>query len=161
MKKIWIVFAVIGFAGISLNAMAEKHDGMKGGGMHMQKMKHSGMHELKDDRISLGLGPQMKQRQLAMMRSHLESVQTIVGLLAEDKFDEASDIAHNKLGLTRKMKKMCNMFTNDNFRSMGLAFHQNADELGDVLKTRNMKRSLDALQNTINSCVQCHATFRQ
>jgi len=114
-----------------------------------------------DDRISLNLPAGMKQHQLANMRSHLEAVQSIVGLLAEGGYDKASDIAHNKLGLTPEMKKMCNMFANADFRTMGLAFHQSADELGNVLKKGNMKRSLNALHRTMTYCVSCHATFRQ
>jgi len=132
---------------------------------HHMNMMHQGMHGMMsqgdDSRTSLGLAPAMKQQQLANMRSHVEAVHDIIGLLAEDKFDEASGIAHNKLGLTPEMKKMCNMFANADFKKLGLAFHKQADELGDVLKTGNMKRSLVALHKTMNSCVQCHATFRQ
>jgi len=132
--------------------------------MSAHKMMHSGMHAMHqadDSRISLGLDPQQKQHQLANMRSHLQAVNDIIAYIAEGKFDAASNTAHKKLGLTPEMKKMCNMFTNEDFKSKGLAFHQSADELGDVLKTGDMKRSLDALHATMNSCVQCHATFRQ
>jgi len=52
---------------------------------------------------------------------------------------------------------MCNMFDNDEFKRLGLEFH----ESGDVLQERNTIKSLQALQNTMNYCVQCHATFRQ
>ena len=119
------------------------------------------MNEMNDSRISLGLSPQMKQHQLANMRSHVKAVHDIIAFLAEDKFDEAAAIAHNKLGLTPEMKKMCNMFDNADFTKIGLAFHKQADKLGEVLKTHEMKRSLSALHTTMNSCVQCHATFRQ
>jgi hypothetical protein len=30
------------------------------------------------------------------------------------------------------MKKMCNMFNNENFRDLGLAFHTSGDALGDA-----------------------------
>jgi len=53
------------------------------------------------------------------------------------------------------------MFANNDFRQMGLAFHQSADELGDTLKKGDLKQSLRALNATMSSCVQCHATFRQ
>jgi len=125
-----------------------------------QKMDMS-MPQMNDSRISLGLSPQMKQHQLANMRSHVEAVHDIIAFLAEDKFDEAAAVAHNKLGLTPEMKKMCNMFDNADFTKIGLAFHEQADKLGEVLKTHDMKRSLSALRTTMNSCVQCHATFRQ
>jgi len=124
-------------------------------------MHHQMMEANKDSRISLHLSPQRKQHQLANMRSHLEALRNIIGLLSKGDFDAASAIAHDKLGLTPEMKKMCNMFDNEDFRKQGLAFHKSADALGDVLKTGNLQRSLDALHTTMNSCVQCHATFRQ
>ena len=156
MKKILTLLAATTI--LATPVMAQKMD------MSMHEMMHSDMHQMKngnDSRISLGLSPEMKQNQLANMRSHVEAVHDIIGLLAEDKFDEASVIAHHKLGLTPEMKKMCNMFGNADFRKLGLAFHQQADKLGEVLKTHDMKRSLSALHTTMNSCVQCHATFRQ
>ena len=153
MKKIFTLLAAITM--FATPVMAQTMD------MSMHEMMHSDMHASNDSRISLGLSPQMKQHQLANMRSHVEAVHDIIGLLAEDKFDEAAGIAHQKLGLTPEMKKMCNMFDNADFSKLGLAFHQQADKLGEVLKTHDMKRSLSALHVTMNSCVQCHATFRQ
>ncbi|PIW46987.1 MAG: cytochrome C [Zetaproteobacteria bacterium CG12_big_fil_rev_8_21_14_0_65_54_13] len=156
MKRSMIVFGVLCSAGISVAAYAKDHEAM-GNMAHHQMMQDTNA----DQRISLQLTPQMKQHQLANMRSHVEAVQSIIGMLAENKFNEASAVAHNQLGLTPEMRKMCNMFGNDDFRKMGLAFHQSADELGDTLKTGDMSLSLKALHRTMNSCVQCHATFRQ
>lgn len=132
--------------------------------MAHHKAMHPGMHAMTqadDNRISLELAPMQKQHQLANMRSHLQAVQTIIGLISNDKFDEASTVAHKQLGLTPEMKQMCNMFNNDEFKSMGLAFHQSADDLGDVLKKRNLQQSLRALHSTMNYCISCHARFRQ
>ena len=56
---------------------------------------------------------------------------------------------------------MCNMFDNDDFKNMGLAFHNSGDDLGDVLQTKDTAKSLRALRSTMNYCVQCHASFRQ
>jgi len=128
------------------------------------KMTHSDMHVMKqadDTRTSLGLGPKQKQHQLANMRSHLKAVQSIIGLISAEQFDEASKVAHEQLGLTPEMKQMCNMFTNEDFKSMGLAFHQSADDLGEVLKSKNLNHSLKALHTTMNYCISCHSTFRQ
>jgi hypothetical protein len=103
----------------------------------------------------------MKQHQLANMRSHVEAVQSIVGLLAEEDFDKASQIARSKLGLTEEMQTMCNMFENEEFRNLGLAFHESGDALADALQSRDAKQSLLALHTTMGYCVQCHAKFRQ
>ncbi|RLL51765.1 cytochrome C [Mariprofundus sp. EBB-1] len=157
MKTSMIVFGVLCAVGVSVTIYAKEHDATMGNMSHHQMMQDTNV----DGRISLQLTPQMKQHQLANMRSHVVAVQSIIGMLAENKFDEASAVAHNQLGLTPEMRKMCNMMGNEDFTKMGLAFHQSADVLGDTLKTGDMRLSLKALHRTMNACVQCHATFRQ
>lgn len=124
---------------------------------------HPPMHDMAstDRRISLGLQAPMRQHQLTLMREHLRAVRDIISDISAGSFDEASRTAHQKLGLTPEMKRMCNRFSNGDFRKLGLAFHRRADELGEVLKTRDLKRSLDALRATMNVCVECHSKFRQ
>jgi len=103
----------------------------------------------------------MKQHQLANMREHVEAIRSIVGLLSEQKFDDASTVAHSKLGLTPEMQSMCNMFENADFRELGFAFHQSGDDLGEARKSKDVNTSLRALNRTMQYCVQCHATYRQ
>ena len=156
MKRIMMSIGILLFAGVAFNSFAADKDHT------MEQMRrHHRMQSINDKRISLGLSPAMKQHQLSNMRSHVEAVQSIIGLLAEGSFDKASHIAHSKLGLTEEMKKMCNMFENEAFRNLGLAFHKSGDELGDALQTKNMTKSLRALNTTMGCCVQCHAAFRQ
>ena len=118
-------------------------------------------HNMNDNRISLGLSPKMKHYQLSNMRAHLAALQKIIGLLAEEKFEKASKIAHSQLGLTEEMKQMCDMFENEDFKKLGLAFHNSGDELSDALQTKDMQKSLQALSKTMGYCVQCHGKFRQ
>ena len=152
MKKILLAAsAIIGIAGLNA-AFAEDHT------MH-QEHRHE-MH-MADTRISLGLPAQMKQHQLSNMREHLEAIRSIAGLMAENKFEEASAIAHAKLGLTKDMQAMCNMFDNKDFKSLGLAFHKSGDDLGDALKTKDVNASLRALNKAMQYCVECHAAYRQ
>jgi hypothetical protein len=131
----------------------------------VEQMSHHHMMQMSatntDDRISLELSPQMKQHQLSNMRSHLVAIQDIIGFIAAEDFNQASQIAHSKLGLTESMRKMCNMFDNNAFKKLGLAFHESGDVLGDVLQEKDTVKSLQALRNTMNYCIQCHATFRQ
>lgn len=114
-----------------------------------------------DMRTHLGVTGEMKQHQFANMRSHVEAIKSIVGLMSESKFDDASKIAHDKLGLTPEMKSMCGMFNNEKFEKLGLAFHKSGDELGDTLKTKDVNASLRALNKTMQYCVECHSTYRQ
>lgn len=153
MKKILITASVI-IGIVSLNvAFADD-----------EKMHHENHHHdmnMMDTRTSLELSAEMKQHQLTNMRGHVEAIKSIVGLMAENKFEEASKIAHGKLGLTPEMQEMCDKFDNKNFRTLGLAFHKSGDDLGDALQTKDVNVSLRALNKTMQYCVECHATYRQ
>lgn len=120
-------------------------------------------HEMSmiDTRISLNVSPEMKQHQLSNMREHVEAIKSIVGLMSESKFEDASKIAHAKLGLTPEMQAMCGMFNNENFEQLGLAFHKSGDDLGNALLAKDVNASLRALNRTMGYCVECHATYRQ
>ncbi|RLA39918.1 MAG: cytochrome C [Gammaproteobacteria bacterium] len=155
MKQVSVLTMMLIFIGMAQVSYADNNGSM-------EQMKHHNMkHSMNDERISLGLSPKMKQHQLANMRSHLEAVQAIISLIAEKEFEKASEVAHSKLGLTEEMQKMCNMFKNDDFKFLGLAFHKSGDVLGETLKSKDTHKSLRALQTTVGYCVQCHATFRQ
>jgi hypothetical protein len=156
MKKIVMLISILIFAGATFNSFAEDE-----GSKTEHMMQHNKMQSINDDRISLNLSPAMKQHQLSNMRSHVEAVQAIVGLLAEGSHEKASHIAYSRLGLTEEMKKMCNSFENEAFKNLGLAFHKSGDILGDTLKTKDITKSLRALNTTMGYCVQCHAAFRQ
>jgi cytochrome c556 len=155
MNKITVPFAILTIA-FTAASPASADDGMA--------MDHHAMHNhlMMDERTSLNLSPEMKLQQLQNMRSHVAAVQSIAGHLANDEFDLAAEVAHSKLGLTEQMRMMCtHMSDNKDFAKLALEFHQSGDQLGDTLKTGDMKKSLQALQTTMNYCVQCHSTFRQ
>ena len=153
MKRIAIaVFVFIGIIGFNI-VLAED-----------EMMHHDSHHHdmsAMDTRISLGVTGEMKQHQLSNMRGHVEAIKSIVGLMSEGKFEDASKIAHTRIGLTPEMQSMCGMFNNENFTKLGLAFHKSGDELGDVLLTKDVNASLRALNKTMRYCVECHATYRQ
>jgi hypothetical protein len=154
MKSV-LLFSAMLLCGIASNSLAGESNNM--GHMGQHNMQHGSM----DNRTSLNLPPEMKQHQLANMRSHLEAVQSITGLLAAGEFAQAAQVAHSKLGLTEEMKQMCGMFENEKFKQLGMAFHKSGDELGNALQSKDMTKSLRALHDTMRYCVQCHETFRQ
>jgi len=153
MKRILIaVSAFIGIVGLNMAFAAD------------EKMHHENHHHdmsMMDTRTSLGLSAEMKQHQLSNMREHVEAIKSIVGLMSENKFDDASRIAHTKLGLTPEMQKMCSMFGNEKFMALGVAFHKSGNDLGDALQAKDVNVSLRALNKTMQYCVECHATYRQ
>ena len=114
-----------------------------------------------DKRISLNLNEMQKNHQKTIMRDHLGALQNIVALLSSDEYEEASTLAYERLGSTTKMKLMCASFGDKNFENLGLEFHNSADKMSEIFKSRNKEQSLKALSNTMNYCVQCHAAYRQ
>jgi cytochrome c556 len=119
--------------------------------------------EMQDDtRISLGIKGTMRgEHQLSNMREHLTALSEIIDNMNNNRYDDASDIAKEKLGLTMKMSSTCGSFNNKSFEEMGVRFHKTADELALVLKTKDQKKSMIALQRVTNGCVQCHSSFKQ
>ena len=81
--------------------------------------------------------------------------------MAENKFEEASIVAHTQLGSTPEMEAMCDKFGNEQFKALGRAFHKSGNDLGDALLTKDVNTSLHALNKTMQYCVECHATYRQ
>lgn len=130
------------------------------GAEHNSSMHMSG-GDFKDKRISLGLPDFAKQRLLKNMRGHLETVQKLTALIAEGKFDEAAKLTDKELGLSTQMLKECKKMDREDYKKMGFAFHDSAKVLQEALKSKDTKKSLNALSNTLNYCVSCHATFRQ
>ena len=118
-------------------------------------------HNMFDNRISLGLAIKVKHRQLVNMRIQMAATQVIIGLIADAKFEKAAKIARTKLGLTDEMKQIYELSKNEDFKNLGLAFHNSADELSVVLQTKDLKKSLQVLNKTMEYCVQCHNKFRQ
>lgn len=118
-------------------------------------------HNIFDNRIPLGLSTKVQHRLLVNMRAQLQATRTIIGLLAEEKFEKASKISHERLGLTDEMRRIYDLSKNEDFKDLGLAFHNSATGLETALQTKDTKKSLRALHDTMGYCVQCHGKFRQ
>jgi len=98
----------------------------------------SDMQQLPDERESAGIPTPMKTRHLARMRSHLEAVHDIVDALAQGEFGAASKTARQELSMRPGMAGkgmaggMCKGMTNEEFKSLGMGFHESAGKLADV-----------------------------
>lgn len=137
-----------------------------GFGAEAMPMHKTGMNQMDmntdDERQSLGIkGTMQGMHQLSNMREHLVAVSEIVQLMNSAKYDEASKIASEKLGLTLEKNTMCGSFKNQSFEQMGVTFHKSADALAQTLKTKDQKKSMVALEKVLNGCVMCHSTFKQ
>jgi cytochrome c556 len=161
MIKIILIILLLFLAGACSNKQLEDKEEESSGDnqMHDQMMQEMAM--VTDNRIALNPPPKQAQHQLMNMRSHVVALQSIIDHLAKDEFEQAAEVSSTALGLTAEMKMMCSAFNNPQFEKLGLEFHNNADKMSAVFKTRDKNKSLAALAVTMNSCVTCHATFKQ
>jgi len=165
MKMLWILTTLAGLTLLSANVMAAETVVAKGG---MGQMMQGGMPQVVDDRESAGIPDPMKTRHLARMRNHLEAVHDIIDAMAHGEFGQAAATARQSLAMGPGMGKgmgqgkgMCKGMNNEEFKSLGMAFHTSAGKLAEVLEQGDMKASLNALSETTSYCIQCHAAYRQ
>lgn len=118
-------------------------------------------HDIRDNRTSLNLTPRMKHRLLSNMRAQLAATQTIIGLLAAERFDRAATTARTRLGVGDDLKQIYDMSKNEELGKLVLTTQASTEELANTLQTKDLKRSLQALRSTMGNCVQCHKRFRQ
>jgi hypothetical protein len=144
------IFVMLAFLLIPVAGMAEE-----------QGITGLTAHDIVDNRATLDLSPRMKHRLLSNMRAQLLATRTIIGLLAQEKFEGASSTARAKLGMTEDLKQVYDTAKNEDFKILGLAANSSADELAKTLQTKDLKKSLQALRKTMGYCVQCHDKFRQ
>lgn len=115
-----------------------------------------------DGRKPLILPAMMAAHQKQNMREHLIAVQEIVAALSTDDFNAVEQAAKN-LGYNEAMGQRCNMLgaATPGFTAMALNFHHTADRIVDAAKKHDRAATMTALSNTLTTCTNCHATFKQ
>jgi len=118
-------------------------------------------HDMVDNRTALGLSPMMNHRLLSNMQAQLAATRTIIGLLAQQKYESASNTARTKLGMTKDLKQVYDSSRNESFKNLGVAANLGKDELVKTLQTKDLNKSLLALRKTMGTCLECHQKFKQ
>jgi cytochrome c556 len=115
-----------------------------------------------DPRRPLPLLAAMANHQRESMREHLAAVRKIVAALSRDDYASAESAAE-LLGSSSQMNQMCNHLgaAAPEFTTQALAFHQTADRIADAARASDQKRVLGELSATLETCVACHAGWRQ
>jgi cytochrome c556 len=133
---------------VSASARAEEHS--------MMSMSTS------DKRQPLPLLATMAAHQKASMREHLAAIQAIVSAIDHDDMDVVAK-ASARLGYSEAMGQMCEHMgaAAPGFTPMALNFHHTADTIGDAARRGDRAGVLSALARTLQTCVGCHATYRQ
>ena len=115
-----------------------------------------------DSRLPVPLLPMMANHQKQNMREHLVAVQEIVAGIGANDF-AAIEKASKRIGYSEQMGQMCSHMGAgaQGFTEQALTFHHTADKIEDAARSSDMKAVLSALNETLNTCTSCHATFKQ
>jgi cytochrome c556 len=115
-----------------------------------------------DTRKPLFLPMMMAEHQKQNMRDHLAAVQAIVDALARDDMDGVAKAAA-RMGYSEAMGQMCEHMgaATPGFTAIALSFHHTADAIGEAARRGDRQAVLTALDRTLQTCVACHATYRQ
>lgn len=115
-----------------------------------------------DTRQPLPLTAMMAEHQKYNMREHLAAIQAIIAALGRDDMDAVAAAAA-RIGYSDAMGQMCEHMgaAVPAFTAMALTFHRTADTISDAARRGDRGGVLSALDRTLQTCVSCHATYRQ
>jgi len=166
--------AVVAAVGLGY-AQAQEHDPAT----HMQHMtqnqgtaaKQSATKNvqasMKDTRQLVHFPSRLREHTLANMRDHLLALQQIQEALAKQEFDQAGDIAEQRLGMSSMALHGAHevaRYMPEGMQAAGTAMHRSASRLAlavrDAAATNDMKPVFEALSGVSAQCVACHAGYR-
>lgn len=120
-----------------------------------------------DTRIFVKYPDALRIHTLANMRDHLLTLTKIQESLAKGAFDEASDLAEQRLGMSSLGLHQAHevaTFMPKGMQDAGTAMHRAASRFAIVAKdasvTGDVKAPLSALAVVSQACVACHAAYR-
>jgi len=116
-----------------------------------------------DPRISLNLKPALQAVLKQTMQEHLQALQAIVAALAQENYDKASTIAHEELGFPKHhqvMQRERGTPFPKKYQELAIAHHQAAEDLAEVIPTKEMKPILQQMDQTMKACVACHQAYK-
>jgi hypothetical protein len=126
--------------------------------------------KLDDPRQLVSLPGPMQEHMLANMRDHLATLDAVIGDVADNKFDAASKLLEERLGMSslplHHAAEMAPYFPKP-MQDAGTNMHHAASRLAIALQNASVNQSFDAmrevdgaLHEVTSSCVACHAGYR-
>lgn len=160
-KCLWLLPAAITMFCTTFIANGQENDA------EMQMHHHANSGEVMDTRTLVHFPDQMRIHTLKSMRDHLLSISEIQAALADGQFDQASEIAEQRLGMTSlKLHGAAesSKFMPEGMQAAGTAMHHAASRFAitanDAAVNGDMKPVLSALAEITQACVACHSSYR-
>lgn len=116
-----------------------------------------------DERQALRLDASAEAGLQLTMREHLEAIRDIVAAIGRQEFERAAVLAHEELGFTKHHQAMvreAGATFPPKYHDLAMAHHQEAEDLAELLPSKDLKAILPQLEKTIGACVTCHRAFK-
>jgi cytochrome c556 len=120
-----------------------------------------------DPRQLVSMPAPMQEHMLANMRDHLAAMVEIQAALAVGKFDQAADIAENRIGMSsleRHDASHMAPYMPKAMQDTGSAMHRAASRFARTAQEAELEggvpRALSSLSELTQQCVACHASYR-
>ena len=124
-------------------------------------------HAPSDTRQAIDMPPELRTHMLANMREHLVAMGEIQAALAKGNFDEAADIAENRIGMSSlEVHHASHLapYMPKPIQELGMTIHRTASRFARTAQEAAVEggvpRALGALSELTQRCVACHANFR-
>lgn len=130
----------------------------------------SGASQAQDSRALVRLPEPMQEHMLGNMRDHLVTLAEIIGDIADSKYEAASKLAEQRLGMSSlSLHGAAHMapFMPQPMQDLGTSMHRAASRLAIILQNTSVSPTLDAmhdvnraLHEVTTNCTACHASYR-
>ena len=135
---------------------------------HAQMAGHAQQTVAAEDSRLLVKYPQpLRIQMLANMRDHLSTMGAIQEALARGSFDQASDLAERRLGMSSLEMHGAHevaLYMPRGMQDAGTAMHRAASRFAitakDASATGDLRAALASLATLNQTCVACHAAYR-
>jgi hypothetical protein len=117
------------------------------------------MGEVSDTRTPIHLPPEAGRAHRDVMMQHLETVQVLVGALADEDFKLAREVTEAHLGFFAR-RHVAARLAPPAYHDLAMAHYRAGQELVKTIPSQDMKRILPALHGLLKTCMACHLEYR-
>lgn len=121
------------------------------------------VYSSEEPRVLVNMPERMQQHMMANMRDHLAAINDILHYMAEEKLDEAAEVAETRLGMSSLQshgaKHMAQVMPQQ-MQDIGTSMHKAASRFALVAQEGDLVPAYRALSDVTASCVACHAGYR-
>lgn len=113
-----------------------------------------------DNRILLEVPYKDRDDLMRVMRANLKNLGKMIDAMINDDFKSVQLIAEN-MSFNKKKGKGLSSRGNPSFAAMGVQFHAvDTIAVKKAAEVKDRKATLHAISNMVNTCVDCHSTFK-